>query len=749
MVLGIVMLRLQALFLGALLFGAMSSPALAEGGNDGTAAVKTSLDRLWVTVALIKVAMMQIGFMLLECGMVRSKTTINVAQKNLTDYMVAIGCFWLVGFMLMFGPSIGGLVGLSWSFFAIDRIDPDTMLFLGFQAVFCGTAATIVSGAVAERCSFWSYVVLAGVIGIVIYPVFGHWAWGGALFSDNAPFLAAWGFMDFAGSTVVHSVGAWVALAAVIVIGPRIGRFRSDGKVMSIPGHNPVLSGAGAALLMVGWIGFNGGSELALTDAVPLIVANTVVAGVFGGVGGLLYGVYVDNGSLKVDRAINGLLGGLVAVTAGANVFGLHGAVISGLLGGLFAQYMNYVLLEKWRLDDVVGAIGVHGFAGVLGTLLVAVLAPVESLAAGGRLAQLAVQSAGVVLAFVWAFGVAYIAMKLLENVISFRVSEEDEIAGLNTAEHGQTLGTGHLQQLLSKMLEEGKHDADLIKVEEGDEAGELSELFNMLLLRIKSDLIDEDRRAGDKLAEIAKQKARDDAIVNEINNLIERAADGDFSARVDLHPGSGVLGSVCTGMNRLFDAVDDVTSDLNAALGRLASGDMHAVMDSSSSGTFAEISTNFNGSVERFRETHEQSSKMMTMMTSESRQTAENASEALRDIEAASTQALGIVSIIEEIARKTNLLALNASIEASHAGERGAAFAVVADQVRSLASRVTDASSDINRIIKSNAQTVESGQEAVDEVRATLSRIEERILTMADRVEASASEKQAERLAS
>lgn len=194
------------------------------------------LDHVWVLIATALIALMQIGFMLLECGMVRSKTTINVAQKNLADFMLSVGSFWLVGFTLMFGATLGGWVGLSIEFLALDADDSTTTLFFIFQAMFCGTAATIVSGAVAERCSFWAYVLLAAAVGFLIYPVMGHWAWGGALIAENETLLGQFGFMDFAGSTVVHSTGAWVALAAIIVIGGRIGRFEADGTVNPIPG---------------------------------------------------------------------------------------------------------------------------------------------------------------------------------------------------------------------------------------------------------------------------------------------------------------------------------------------------------------------------------------------------------------------------------------------------------------------------------------------------------------------------------
>lgn len=697
------------------------------------------LDHAWVLVATALIALMQIGFMLLECGMVRSKTTINVAQKNLADFMISVGGFWLFGFALMFGGTLGGWVGFSPAFLALDTSDSTVILFFVFQAMFCGTAATIVSGAVAERCSFWAYVVLAAAVGALIYPVMGHWAWGSALIDGNETLLGQFGFMDFAGATVVHSTGAWVALAAIMVIGGRIGRFEEDGTVNPISGHSPVLSGAGAGLLLVGWIGFNGGSTFAMTEAVAPIVANTLIAAVFGGIGGLIYGMRADGGKLHVDRSINGILGGLVAVTAGPDVFGTSSAAAVGLIGGLVAQYTNYVVLHVWKLDDVVGAIGVHGFSGAVGTILVAVFAPVEALAAGGRIAQLAVQIGGVLACFVWAFGMTYLVMKALSPWLAFRVSEADEIDGLNTAEHGQTLGTGRLQHLLADMLEGRTQDNALVTVDQGDEAGDLAELFNLLMLRQTADSIAAEQSAEDELRQMQERKREDDKVVARINALIDRAAAGDLSGRLPSDGASEVLNSVCSGMNRLFDAMDHVVGDLNDALATLSDGNLQCRMKASGRGTFAQIAENFNASVSRFQEEQDRSARTMSMMTQESRRTADNAGDALKRIERASDEALSIVSVIEEIASKTNLLALNASIEASHAGERGAAFSVVAKHVRALADRVAQASSDINRIIGSNAETVASGIEAIEDVRSTLSKIEQRIAKLQDDVTAEA----------
>ena len=722
---------LVGLVFAFLVFSGGADLALADA--DATAGMTANIDRVWILVAIALVAMMQVGFMLLECGMVRSKTTINVAQKNITDLMVSIAVFWLVGFSVMFGPTFAGWIGGSLDLVAMSTNDADTMLFFVFQVMFCGTAATIVSGTVAERCSFWGYVALACIVGAFIYPVVGHWAWGSALHGENLTLLGQFGFMDFAGATVVHSTGAWIALAAAIVIGPRIGRFHADGTPVRIPGHSPVLSGAGALFLFVGWLGFNGGSTLAMNEQVAGIIAVTIIGGAFGGIGGLIYGVAHDRGRLEVDRVINGLLGGLVAVTAGPDVFSLQAAALAGALGGALTQYMNHVMVHRWKVDDVVGAIGVHGFGGALGTILVAVLAPADSLAAGGRLMQLAVQIGGAAVVFAWAFGVSFAVLKILDGVVPLRVSEEDEKVGLNTSEHGQTLGTGHLQQLLVRMIEEDRKDAELLRVEHGDEAGELTELFNMLMLRTTADLILEERKAVRDMARIEQQRQADAEIVGRINAMIEKAANGEFSERMSSVGARGALRSVCVGVNTLFDAVDEVTGELGTALERLSHGDLDHVMERNRGGVFGDLSERYNTSVEVFRTSQKRSNDTMVTMTTESRATAENADRALRQIAAASEEALRIVSIIEEIARKTNVLSLNASIEAARAGPHGAAFGVVAEQVRALATRVSDASGDISRILDENAGKVRSGIEAVDEVQATLGRIEMQVSALMD----------------
>lgn len=284
-----------------------------------------SLHVAWVLLAAFLVAVMQAGFTCLESGFVRAKNSINVAIKNLIDFCISSLLFTLFGYSLMFGPSHGGWIG-DFSLAHYDAMDARESAFFLFELMFCGTAATIISGAVSERMRFVGYVIVTVVIAGVIYPIAGHWAWNGLQFGQTTGWLAALGFMDFAGSTVVHSVGGWISLAAIVVVGPRIGRFGEGGH--RIEGHNLPMSVLGVFLLWFGFFGFNGGSTLAFDKTVPLIVANTALAGAAGGLGGML----LDWAILRhpsVGGIVNGTVAGLVAICAGCNVIG-EGAAIVG-----------------------------------------------------------------------------------------------------------------------------------------------------------------------------------------------------------------------------------------------------------------------------------------------------------------------------------------------------------------------------------------------------------------------------------
>jgi len=435
---------------------------------------------VWVLTSAALVLLMQMGFMLLEAGLVRSKNSVNVAQKNVLDLLLSIVAFAAVGFMLAFGRDSGWGFGNELRFAFLNDVSSSEYAFFAFQVMFCGTAATIVSGAAAERLRLSVYGLTTVFIAAFIYPIFTHWAWGAALGPSSSAFLANMGFVDFAGSTVVHSTGAWISLAACIVLGPRIGRFHPDGTARRIPGHSAVLATAGAMIIFVGWIGFNGGSTITASPDIAHIVANTVLAAGAGGTIGYLYGLYRDGLTLP-EKPVCGMIGGLVAITAGCHLVGGSGAMALGFLGGLVALCGND-LVERCKIDDAVGAIGCHGFAGITGTLGLALLAPVELLPAQDRLTQLALQSAGAGINFLWVFPLAFGFFKLVDRIKPIRVSAADEERGLNQAEHDTTLGIGNMETALEEIISGKVNLSHRLPVEAGDESERVTRLFNAFL---------------------------------------------------------------------------------------------------------------------------------------------------------------------------------------------------------------------------------------------------------------------------
>ena len=445
-------------------------------------AVET-VDIAWLLVCAVLVLFMQAGFTALESGLVRTKNSVNVAIKNFANFLVAAALFWLFGFGLMFGSDDGGLIGGSLFLFNSDS--SFLSAFFLFQLGFIGTATTLMSGAVAERMRFAGYLVLVTLVAAVVYPVFGHWAWGEASLLDPRNGSDGWlrelGFVDFAGSTVVHSAGGWAALAAIIVIGPRIGRFGVDA--VSIHGHDLPVTTLGVFVLWVGWYGFNGGSTLALTSEVPSVIQNTTLAATFGGLIGMGLTWWRDRRP-DVVMIMNGALAGLVAVTASANIVS---PAQSALVGGVGAIVMLAVTiaLDHLRIDDAVGAVPVHLGAGIWGTLAVALLGDVDSFpAASNRFEQLGIQLAGIGVCFVWAFGLALVALALINGRFPLRIDEEGELAGLNIAEHGAST---EIADLLSD-IDEQRLSGDFarpVRVEPHTEVGRIAAEYNRVLSAI------------------------------------------------------------------------------------------------------------------------------------------------------------------------------------------------------------------------------------------------------------------------
>lgn len=439
-----------------------------------------SVDLLWVLLSSILVLLMQGGFLCLESGLTRSKNAINVALKNTSDFLITSLVWFLVAYGLMFGSSLKGWIGSDGFLPSFSAADPWLATFFLFQLVFCATAATIVSGAVAERMRFGAYHLVTLITVGLIYPVYGHWSWGGVLGGEPG-WLSALGFIDFAGSTVVHSIGGWVALAAVLVVGPRIGRFGDDGP-QSIPGSNLPLATLGVLFFLVGWIGFNGGSTLALDASVPGIIVNTLLSGAAGAVTAYLVAHLLPSPALdRVATPLNGVIAGLVAITASCHVVATWEALVIGAAAGVLMVY-GTELLARLRIDDAIGAIPVHLLAGIWGTLAVALFGDPVLIGTGLSLPeQLAVQAVGVVVAGAWAFPLAYLLLRLIDRIKPLRVTPEQEAQGLNVAEHGART---ELIDLMTALGEQ-ERSADLslrVPVEPFTEVGQIAAQHNRLM---------------------------------------------------------------------------------------------------------------------------------------------------------------------------------------------------------------------------------------------------------------------------
>ncbi|VXD23494.1 ammonium transporter [Planktothrix paucivesiculata] len=393
------------------------------------------IDILWLLVCSGLVFLMQPGFMCLESGLTRSKNSINVAVKNFADFGISVALFWAFGYAIMFSRAAMGGIDLQ-AFFFDTTSNPGQAAFFLFEAMFCSTATTIVSGASAERMKFGAYLLVAALTSGIIYPVFGHWAWNGIETNHLIGWLGKIGFVDFAGSTIVHSIGGWVSLAVLLVIGPRLGRFTPDKSPQPMRGSNLQLSVLGAMLLWLGWLGFNGGSYLHLDIRVATVIVNTILAGTAGMLVGAVLG-WILHRRPEVELIINGSLAGLVAITASSHVISTP---MAPLIGGVGAAVMVLVsvTLQRWRIDDAVDAIAVHAGGGVWGTLAVGLFGNIHLLNTGlSRGEQLLVQVLGIGVSFIWGFGLTWLILSIINHYFPLRVSLEAETTGLNISEHG------------------------------------------------------------------------------------------------------------------------------------------------------------------------------------------------------------------------------------------------------------------------------------------------------------------------
>ncbi len=441
----IIITILALTFLLSLNVFALNGLVDSDGTLEKVDDAKFNADTLWVLVAAFLVFFMQAGFAMVESGFTRAKNAVNILMKNLMDFSMGSIAYWAIGFAIMFGAG-NAFMGTSGWFVPSEALEAgaatNTSIFSAlewssvpthaawlFQLVFAATAATIVSGAMAERTQFKSYLIYSVFITGIIYPIVGHWVWGGGWLSDL-------GMSDFAGSTVVHSTGGWLALTGAIVLGPRLGKYDSEGKPRPIAGHNLPLAALGVFILWLGWFGFNPGSQMA-ADAAPLasIAVTTNIAAAAGAITAMIT-AWFFLGKPDAGMSLNGALAGLVTITAGCASVSPTSAAIMGALGGIVVV-LSVLLLENLRIDDPVGAISVHGTCGALGTLLLGFFDSSSGVFAGGGFTLLWAQFVGVVAVLVWCLVTGFILFYAIKAATGLRVTQEEEQAGLDYEEHG------------------------------------------------------------------------------------------------------------------------------------------------------------------------------------------------------------------------------------------------------------------------------------------------------------------------
>ncbi|MGB3492397.1 MAG: ammonium transporter [Elainellaceae cyanobacterium] len=430
----------------------VSAWGFAAHAQDEIAAadVQAVLDNIWILIAAILVIFMNAGFGMLETGFCRQKNAVNILTKNLLVFGLATLAYWAIGFSLMYGAGGSGFIGGGGWFLSSE--DPATYGLDGgtltisvsflFQAAFAGTAATIVSGAVAERIKFLDFVIFSILLTGILYPISGHWVWAGGMLSEIG-FLDGAGFSDFAGSTVVHSVGGWAALMGAAILGPRIGKYQ-DGMPSALPGHNMSIATLGCLILWIGWFGFNPGSELAADLAVPYIAVTTNLAAAAGGVAATATS-WIMSGKPDLSMVINGILAGLVGITAGCAGVSFLGAVVIGLIAGILVVFSVY-FFDNIQIDDPVGATSVHLVCGIWGTLAVGLFDKELGLFYGAGITQVIAQIMGILTIGLWTVVLSTIFWMVLKSVLGMRVSEEEELMGLDIGEHGMEAYSGFVK---------------------------------------------------------------------------------------------------------------------------------------------------------------------------------------------------------------------------------------------------------------------------------------------------------------
>lgn len=422
----------------------IQQPDVQEAVKAAVEGINGDMGALWITLSAILVFFMQAGFTLVEVGFTRSKNAVNIVMKNIMDLSIGSIMFWAIGYAIMYGDEViaGGFFRWSSADQGYAFFHADDWYNLFFQTVFCATAATIVSGAIAGRTKFSTYLIFSFILTAIIYPISGSWYWP---FDDSAwlntleKSMGLPNFVDFAGSSVVHAVGGGAALVAAKLVGPRIGKYE-NGKVNVIPGHNMLFGALGVLILWLGWFGFNGGSQLAWggddTVAAGSVLINTNIAAAVGAVAALFL-TWIKYGKPDVSMTLNGALAGLVGITAGCGAVSQFGALWIGLICGIAVVFSIELLDKVLKIDDPVGAISVHGTCGFLGTVLIGLFAKEGGLFYGGGAGLLASQTIGTLAYIGWAVVTSFIVLIILKKTIGLRVSEKEEIDGLDVHEHG------------------------------------------------------------------------------------------------------------------------------------------------------------------------------------------------------------------------------------------------------------------------------------------------------------------------
>lgn len=649
---------------------------------------------LWLVISTILVASMQIGFLFVEAGFVRSKNSINVAMKNLIDFTFALLIFMAVGSAIMFGKSDHGLLGWSNILVGWRQVTTDQMMQLFFQAMFCGTAATILSGAIAERIKFSAYLIIIIPLTAIIYPIVGHWAWGSLLFAQSsAGWLQNIGFVDAAGASVVHVTGGMAALALVIILGARRGRFNEKtGKAHMIQGYSPILAAAGSLTLFMGWLGFNSGGLTPGSDNFAYAIVNTSLAGAAGAIAALILGRKYD-GFYRSDRSINGLIAGLVAITAAAPYAYPLSAMLIGALGATIMFICSEWLEKKWKLDDAVSAISVHGAAGILGTIAVPLIAR-DGIFDMPIIQHLAVQAIGTFSIAAFVFISIFALGKLIKLISDLRISDEEETRGLNQSEHGTSIGAAGLERTLRQLNMGHANLNSRVSVNDFEEGADIAQSFNQFLTKMQQAELQARARIEKEQSERAAQE----------NMIFQRIAQKEKSKSqklaATLSHFQNEFGILVDNLQNHALSLSQEAKTLNA---HMMTSNNEVVEAGSASQQSAQIAMQVTNAINQLSQSLNAMASDIEHASQSAGQAAKASNEGRRAVIALEQGAQSIAKLIgaiEAIAKQTNMVALNARIEASHAGDEGHAFAVVAKEISELAKQTREASSSIAFIV-------------------------------------------------